>query len=43
MVISGLCVGNIIQRAIWKLNLAENTRIRRPDVEAIALVLTGQL
>lgn len=42
MVTSGLRVGNIIQRAIWRLHLAEKTRVRKADLEAIALVVAGE-
>lgn len=38
---SGLCVGNIIRIAVWRLNVAENTRVRKTDLEAVALALTG--
>ena len=38
---SGFYVGNIIQIAIWRLNVAENTRVRKTDLEAIAQDLTG--
>ena len=41
MVMSGLHVGKTIQIALWRLNLAENTGVRKTDLEAIALVLAG--
>lgn len=41
MVTSGLYIGDIIQLATWRLNLAENTGVRKTDLEAIALGLAG--